>query len=207
MYVVVAVFAIFGGLGIFIFAVKSIKHSILMENTENISLPEANHDDVTSVNGSVASPDVPADNDAAALAELIDKHPLLAQLVADIASGKVDINDFDETLAIRYHRITDAELDAALAQCDFDDGRKTEIRRRADERRSSPQPFSAEELVKALSFDDACQRSEQRGYVKGRNERIDIEQLSPSFATADETEHRARYRQIFSAPRKSVWDD
>ena len=71
-----------------------------MENTENISLPEANHDDVTSVNGSVASPDVPADNDAAALAELIDKHPLLAQLVADIASGKVDINDFDETLAI-----------------------------------------------------------------------------------------------------------
>ena len=94
-----------------------------------------------------------------------------------------------------------------LAQCDFDDGRKTEIRRRADERRSSPQPFSAEELVKALSFDDACQRSEQRGYVKGRNERIDIEQLSPSFATADETEHRARYRQIFSAPRKSVWDD
>ena len=92
---VVAVFAIFGGFGIFIFAVKSIKHSILMENTENISLPEANHDDVTSVNGSVASPDVPADNDAAALAELIDKHPLLAQLVADIASGKVDINDFD----------------------------------------------------------------------------------------------------------------
>ena len=169
-----------------------------MENTENISLPEANHDDVTSVNGSVASPDVPADNDAAALAELIDKHPLLAQLVADIASGKVDINDFDETLAIRSHRITDAELDAA---------RKTEIRRRADGRRSSPQPFSAEELVKALSFDDACQRSEQRGYVKGRNERIDIEQLSPSFATADETEHRARYRQIFSAPRKSVWDD
>ena len=146
----------------------------------------------------------------ASLLNTVLRHPELAHLLSGLAAGK-SFDDAVRTLKIppEHTEIKQETLNALIHKLNIEEKDKAGFSHALTEAVAGNEEGNIELMAKGLIFEKACSEREHKAYIKGRNEKIELEKeaVFNPFKPIPKPEVKNVPDFYFHTPRKSVWDD
>ena len=144
------------------------------------------------------------------LIDMILHEPRVANLLADLAAGK-SFESAVRALKIppETEPVTEEKTIELMQRLDIPAEYREGLSRPLAEAMAKTGAENAELLAKGLIFEKVCAERERKAYIKGRNEKIELEKEAAEhpFKPHPKTEDNKAPDFFFHTPRKSVWDD
>ena len=179
-----------------------------MKEIENKPVENAVPEQTDSVAAEEATPKNPVSEES--LINTILRHPGVANLLGAIAEGR-SFEDAVRALNVPPPKaeLAPEQLEKLMQEMDISEENKAEFTQTLTDAVAGGGLQNAELIAKGLIFEKACAERERKAYLKGRNEKIELEKeaVSNPFKPIPEPEEEKMPNFYFHTPRKSVWDD